>query len=186
MVVANELEVLHRRWAKLEIEGSADSRSLFYFRAASRSGDISTRRVETWLHRASELHRFVLDVGRLPVRAPTSAGTKGGEQVVVDWLRYQRRHRETLCAYQRERLEVIPLFSWSPRDDAWDDKYETYRAFQENHGRAPRVSAGRGPEHALALWARRQRSRHRRGKLPKHLVDELVRLPGWSWRRCPV
>lgn len=190
MSIDDDLQSLFAKWSSLASELSGESggdlaRSLRLYSGETISETFNAMgaRQRNWLANVAALHRFVDSRGRWPHRNwRQRAGTPDAlEERLVNWLREQRRHYSSLCTYQRERLEAIPGFEWSPEEEAWDRKVDGYRAFVAMHGRRPRVSSRNGEERRLAVWAGNQRVAHREGRLPKHRVDELGRLPGWRW-----
>lgn len=184
MSIDDDLRPLFTRWSELasaSISGDEDLvRSLRLFAGETDQAAAQTLgvRQRNWLSNVTALHAFVYDRGRWPHRISrqSASGADAGEVHLVNWLREQRRHNGSLSAYQRERLEAIPAFEWSPREDAWDRQIDGYRAFVIEHDRRPRVSSQDRTELQLAVWANNQRMARRKGRLPKHRIDELDKL----------
>jgi hypothetical protein len=185
MPIADDLRPLFARWSELARTNTPGGdedllKSLRLFAGESSQAAAPTLgvRQRNWLRNVTALHAFVHDRGRWPHRIwrQDTSGADAGEEHLVNWLREQRRHDRSHCAYQRERLEAIPGFEWSPRDEAWDRHVDGYRAFVNEHGRRPRGSSQDRTERKLAVWASNQRTAQRKGRLPKHREDELSKL----------
>jgi hypothetical protein len=182
----NGFEVLQARWAAIAA-GTADPPdpvvrlSLVYFRAAHDPdrGEASSR-VLGWVEKMVAVEGFGAAHGKLPRdgRRARAMPRAGGEVLLAGFLRRQRRSRERLTAYQRERLELLPGFRWWPVEDRWDDRHDAYSRFLEAHGRAPRRQSSTGEEGSLAVWMRDQSVRLRRDRLPAHRAAQLRALIG--------
>lgn len=85
--------------------------------------------------------------------------------MLLMWVRNQRRN-PLLTPEQQLALERIVGWSWSPREDAWDDRLAEVADFFATHGRAPRVRAKDGEEASLGLWLARQRRAVAAGTMP--------------------
>ncbi|GAB3034619.1 hypothetical protein GCM10027052_10520 [Parafrigoribacterium mesophilum] len=190
MSIDDDLQSHFAKWSSLASDESDESdddlvRSLRLYSGESNRDAFNALgvRQRNWLANVRALHQFVDSRGRLPHR--TWRGRKdsadAAEEHLVNWLREQRRHSQSLCTYQRDRLEAIPGFEWSPKEEAWDRKVDDYRAFVIEHDRRPSLSSGSRAEQQLAVWERNQRMAQRDGRLPKHRVDEAGALPGWRW-----
>lgn len=185
MSIADDLRLLFIRWSELARTnthgGDEDlARSLRLFAGESDQAAAQTlgMRQRNWLNNVTALHAFVRDRGRWPHRIwrQGASGADATEEHLVNWLREQRRHHGSLSAYQRERLEAIPGFEWSPREEAWDRQIDGYQAFVIEHARRPRGSSLDRTERQLAVWSSNQRMAQRKGRLPKHREDELNKL----------
>jgi hypothetical protein len=75
------------------------------------------------------------------------------------WVNKQRTYRARLSVEQQRRLEAIPLWSWSPRDDRWNEGFRRLVEYSHKSGttrlRALEVVDG----YRLGNWARKQRDR---------------------------
>jgi superfamily II DNA or RNA helicase len=84
-----------------------------------------------------------------------------------------------LSVDRQRRLEVIPGWTWRPRDAIFLSKIEVLRSFAEREGHA-RVSfdhVERGV--ALGQWVATLRQRHQRLSLEERASLEAI--PGWAW-----
>lgn len=190
MPIADDLQSLLAKWSRLASdprngrgEDLARSLRLYSGETNSEASGVLGVRQRNWLANVAALHRFVDSRGRWPHRIwrQRTDTPYTDEERLVNWLREQRRQYDSLSTYQHERLEAIPGFEWNPKDEAWDRKIDGYRAFVAAHGRLPEVSSRDSEERRLAVWGSNQRIAHRKGRLPKHRIDELDTLPFWRW-----
>ncbi|MFP7761842.1 helicase associated domain-containing protein [Marisediminicola sp. LYQ85] len=144
-------------------------------------------RVIQWTDGRQALEQHIARTGKAPAnnRRPGSA-TRQEELTLAEWSRTQRRADRAgrLCAYQRERLDLIDLFDWDPRETAWMATFNRYARFLGEHGRAPTERRG-AEERTLANWASKQRAAYWSGKLAAHHQAQLQSLPVWGWGRGP-
>src|SRR5690606_36791872 len=116
-----------------------DSRDLRYYQL-DKSADAGIapegkERASVWIRRVRALDQFIDRNERLPKE---NSGD-GDERALADWLRYQRRpaSRDRHCDYQRERLEALPGFTWSPASDRWHRTLAAYSLFIQAYSRVP-------------------------------------------------
>lgn len=112
-----------------------------------------------WAETAHALFIKVSALGRLP-----RAGDPGVDARLLSWVKNQRRNK--LNHFQRAYLELIPGWTWSPRDDHWDKRFGALQQFHSQHGRSPRIRATDADERSLATWAARQRRAAQEATLP--------------------
>lgn len=142
-------------------------------------------RVSHWIERVVEIEEFIAEYGRMPREnnRATRATITPHERALHEFVRYQRRPvtRATHCEFQTRRLEQLPGWSWGPHEDAWQAQFDSYRAFIDDNGGAPRWRSLDGNESTHAAWAARQRRENRKGTLPAHRRAALARLRIWAW-----
>jgi superfamily II DNA or RNA helicase len=110
-------------------------------------------------------------------------GYLDGEYRLGQWVAVQRsRHaKQGIDAERVARLESLPGWSWTPRDERWEDGYAHLLAYVERtgHTRVPRDHRDEDG-YPVGRWVTKQR----------HLLDpqaddeharRLEALPGWSW-----
>ena len=99
------------------------------------------------------------------------------------WVVVQRQlfKRGKLDAARRKRLESLPDWSWDPKTDAWDEKFDVLVQYVAQHGdaRVPPDCDFQGVR--LDLWCRSQRAACARGSLSESRRRRLEELPGWVW-----
>ena len=130
-----------------------------------------------WLHL---LQQYMEEHGELPARVTVYQGMKLGA-----WCCNQRVKRKAalLSQQQREALEAVPLWDWSPptgRRGHFENWLALLRRFVQLHGRLPTQSEqmeGR----ALGMWCNNQRQAQRKGRLAADKQAALAAVDGWWW-----
>ena len=134
-----------------------------------------TRRQAHWLDRLGELEGFLQIERRWPHSNSRRLG-KGREEVLANWVRYQRKREDNLSDLQCRRLEAIPGFSWAPLEDIWNAKCQSYSDFLQCAGRLPSKRAAADDERQLAIWRSTQRRLDNEGHLLAHRIAALRRV----------
>jgi hypothetical protein len=179
-----DLGELRDRWAGVARRHAFENRPLttsllFYFEDIGRKpGGPGVIRRRNWIRLLDELTTWSLQHGRAPTHSRDSSKP---ELRLTNWARYQRRHEADLSPYQRQRVELVPFFLWEPREEEWDERFDELEACLLSAEAMPKHRSSSDADRALARWAERQRASKRRGSLPKHRVDALESLAGWSW-----
>ena len=164
-------------------------RSLLFYRAEHPASPVHPdhppipTRVMQWTQQRERLEVFIGQHGVLPRNNRRDSSTKTGEELsLAEWLRTQRAGDSAgrLCSYQQKRLDAIELFSWDPVESAWEARYNAYRAFVVENGRAPSERRS-DKELTLANWASKRRAAYWAGRLPAYQEEALDRLPIWTW-----
>jgi hypothetical protein len=100
-----------------------------------------------------------------------------------NWVAVQRQlfKRGKLDSARRKRLESLPDWSWNPKTDAWDEKFDVLVQYVAQHGdaRVPPDCDFQGVR--LDLWCRSQRAARARGSLSESRRRRLEELPRWVW-----
>ncbi|WP_163720926.1 DEAD/DEAH box helicase [Mycolicibacterium psychrotolerans] len=100
-----------------------------------------------------------------------------------NWVAVQRQFfkRGKLDPARRKRLESVPDWSWDPKSDAWDLKFDVLAQYVAKHGdsRVPPDCDFQGVR--LDMWCRSQRAACARGSLSESRRRRLDELPGWVW-----
>lgn len=74
---------------------------------------------------------------------------------------------------------------------AWSRRYETLKSFRAEHGRLPFYSEKYGDDN-IGNWVKVQRKiynkpgKYRLHKLAPYCIQELEKVPGWTWEHVPV
>jgi hypothetical protein len=164
------LAKLHTRWAVIAEHPNCnpDDHSLHYYRAAT---DNLTRllagvRVQGWLDRIEQIEAFIQTKNSLPRSAPSRKRSGTDAEAMGDFLQYQRR-ATSITAYQKERVSLLPMFEWEPRDARFDDRLNAYLEYVEATGRSPRLRGPDPVERSLARWMRHCRDQNTAGRLPQ-------------------
>ncbi|MBX9717920.1 MAG: helicase associated domain-containing protein [Microbacteriaceae bacterium] len=144
----------HRRWAaEARMRRFAMTTSAEHY-LAELGADSGSARTGKWLVRCRELEAHVSRTGTFPT---VGKGADPGVRRIAEWVRYQRRAKDSLSDYQRERLELIPGWVWRPQEQRWHDHLHDYENFTRAHGRRPRRRSSDKAETRLAIWHRNQR-----------------------------
>ena len=191
----NPLQHLFARYRALETLDSSqlkddEKRSLRFFRVEQelrRSPEPlenTVDQVHTWVRNVLELELFVARNYQLPrVNRRREPAADPVERRLEQWLNYQTRPATISrhCAYQTDRLAIIPGYSATRLDDQWQSRYDQYRAFLADNRRAPVLRSADPAEKALANWAAKQRLQRRNAVLTAHRAATLDRLEMWTW-----
>jgi hypothetical protein len=164
------LAKLHARWAVIAEHPNCnpDDHSLHYYRAATDDLNrlLAGVRVQGWLDRIEQIEAFIQTKNSLPRSAPSRKRSGSDVEAMGDFLQYQRR-ATSITAYQKERVSLLPLFEWEPRDARFDDRLNAYLEYVEAAGRAPRLRGPDPVERSLARWMRHCRDQNSAGRLPQ-------------------
>lgn len=150
-------------------------RSLDYYLADVGEDPIPTASVQRWVTTVHDLDAFTEATGRLPSASAARPRPRTEEQRLVDRLAYQRRPstRAGMTEYQRARLEILPGFTWDPRDAVWKSWLDAHQLFWETEQRPPRRRSSDPIEASIARWVAHQRAVARAGGLPASRLREL-------------
>ena len=99
------------------------------------------------------------------------------------WVNNQRaaRRQGKLSEERQRKLEALPDWSWDPKSDAWDQKFEVLARYVARHGDS-RVPPGCEFEGVrLSSWCVTQRAAGARGQLSESRRRQLEALQGWAW-----
>ena len=100
-----------------------------------------------------------------------------------NWVTNQRmlRRQGRLSEERQQRLEELPDWSWEPKAEAWDEKFEALANYVAQHGdaRVPPDFEIKGVR--LDWWCRSQRAAAGKGQLSEPRRRRLEALPGWAW-----
>jgi Helicase associated domain len=96
------------------------------------------------------------------------------------WVQNQRSHKDTMELDRRQRLEVLPGWSWDPFSDQWEEGFSYLREFSDREGHCRVPSTFKTNDgYRLGTWVHRQR-RHK-DTMALDRRQRLEALPGWSW-----
>jgi len=101
-----------------------------------------------------------------------------------NWVSNQRlnKSKELLNQDQIERLEALPMWSWDPLAEQWEEAFEHLNLYVQNHGN-PKVPRNYVTNSGFRLerWIRSQRENQSKKLLSQDKIDRLEVLPKWSW-----
>jgi hypothetical protein len=140
-------------------------------------------RASRWEIAFEALNGYVAEFGHARVPDKTHfAGLKLG-----GWVSRQRAEFRdgTLATDRATRLQSLPMWSWNPARDAWDEGYACLVEFQEREGHlhvpVEHVESG----FPLGSWMRSYRRPRGRRSLSGDQRRRLEALPGWSVPLAP-
>lgn len=141
-----------------------------------------------WAAQVRQIDSFVCRFGRLPRSYSSGASGVPREAHLHAWVQRQRKKESNLSEFQFLRLDVIPGFSWSPREDQWEALFEATHSFFTKYERQPRRRSSDPQERKLAGWIRSQnrqivdcRMSQSRVQLVRHWRDELPCPERQAW-----
>jgi superfamily II DNA or RNA helicase len=82
---------------------------------------------------------------------------------------------------RKERLGVLPGWSWEPTTDRWEEGFRHLQEFVKRYGHARVKGDEMIDEYPLGRWCSKQRTRNAKGLLEERRWSRLGALPGWSW-----
>lgn len=99
------------------------------------------------------------------------------------WVQTQRTNysKGTLSADRQRRLQALPRWSWSAREDRWEEGFQLLSLHIEQSGDATVPALYEIGNFKLGLWCTGQRSRYANGTLNPARQERLEQLPGWRW-----
>ncbi|GAB4822657.1 hypothetical protein N2152v2_009703 [Parachlorella kessleri] len=163
---------------------------------------------DAWEQACQQVAAFQRQHGRLPKASPDAQGLPlhPGEGALGLWCTEQQRRKAgskgpPLTAQERAALRALPGWRWwSSRRVTrtwvkvpWELRRQEVEAFYQQHGRLPRLTAGKGSaflpgEKTLGKWVHWQRQCYK-GKRQQPLSEERIAAceatPGWVWEEHP-
>jgi predicted helicase len=108
--------------------------------------------------------------------------TKAGFRI-KGWVALQRSAwREGKMVPSRvAALQTLPGWDWTPRDGAWERKFESLQQYVAVHGTAHVALSETYKGVALGSWVANQRQLFKQEKLTPFQSAALEALPGWRW-----
>ena len=101
------------------------------------------------------------------------------------WVGSQRQahRRGQLDEPRLRKLDALPGWTWSPREDTWREGMAHLLDFvdSEGHGRVPQTYVSEDG-YRLGVWVAGRRRYLKTGKLTPEQIGELEAVPGWVWR----
>ncbi|OBF65975.1 helicase [Mycobacterium sp. 852002-51971_SCH5477799-a] len=100
------------------------------------------------------------------------------------WINNQRRLEaaDKLSADRRKRLEELRGWTWSARDDWWEDGFDELVAYVNRHGNSRVPQSYRTANgFQLGTWVQTQRNQFAESSFDLGRRRRLEELPGWAW-----
>ena len=82
---------------------------------------------------------------------------------------------------RKERLGVLPGWSWEPTTDRWEEGFRHLQEFVKRRGHARVKESELIDGYPLGRWCSKQRRRNAKGPLEERRWSRLEALPEWSW-----
>jgi hypothetical protein len=132
---------------------------------------------DQWEEGFSHLKAFSEHVGhcRVPSNYSFDDGYKFGQ-----WIQVQRTNMSTMDPDRRQRLEVLPGWSWDPLAEQWEDGFAHLKQFSEREGHCQvPVTFKTDKGYRLGVWVAGQRDN--RDEMDPERRQRLEALRGWVW-----
>ena len=116
-------------------------------------------------------------------RVPQSYRTADGFRLGT-WINNQRRLKaaDRLSADRTKRLEGLPSWTWTARDDQWEEGFDRLVTYVNEHGNARVPQSYRTADgFQLGTWVNTQRNQFEEGSFDPGRQRRLEELPGWAW-----
>jgi hypothetical protein len=126
-----------------------------------------------WVLRLHDLEMFAAAHNH---NLPSRGAIDRNEVSLGEWVHHQGQRQHTMCAYAYARLESVPGWTWSRRQDDWADRFADLATFTKEHPDPPSRSATNPDELSLARWVQRKRDAARAGKLSEEKRSALRAL----------
>ena len=81
-----------------------------------------------------------------------------------------------------KQLEALPGWSWTPKQDEWEQKFAQLQKYVRSFGNAKVPDQYIVDGIQLGKWVGKQRQKHKAGNLLPELVARLASLNGWTWK----
>ena len=104
---------------------------------------------------------------------------------LYEWMKIQRSQLKLgkLTDRRRALLESLPGWSWSMKDDRWQNAFQHLKQYCERTGTARVPNEYRDDDgFLLGAWVRTNRRRYLMSQLESDRIKALEALPGWVWR----
>jgi hypothetical protein len=92
-----------------------------------------------------------------------------------------KAEKEEAIESEKERLEKLPGWLWSPTAARKEEAFNLLKEFieREGHARVPAKHVEEG--FALGQWVTSRRQTFKRGKMLLAEQHRLENIPGWTW-----
>jgi superfamily II DNA or RNA helicase len=133
----------------------------------------------SWEFHFGVLQSFVQREGHARVpQGQVESGVNVGSWVATQRSMYRSQN---LASTRVVRLEALPLWSWNPYDDDWEQGLSLILEFVDREGHAQVPAQYRQAEFALGRWVSKRRTEFRTGRLAVDRAARLEEIRGWTW-----
>ena len=135
-------------------------------------------RVAQWENGFDHLARYVAEHGDARVRFDcVFDGFRLGQ-----WVTVQRGNWESLSDERRQRLQELPGWAVSAREDWWEEGFRRLHEYVRRNGHACPPQSYADPDgFQLGSWVAGQRQSNTKGALSAERKARLQKLSGWEW-----
>jgi hypothetical protein len=140
---------------------------------------IAPRQSLEWEDAFSKLVEFSSCEGHVMV--PRQHETVDGFRL-GSWVDYQRRSESSVPAHRKSKLDSIPGWVWSPKQERWEIGFAELMAYVKTHGDAKVPLTHTTPQrYRLGKWVAMVRRKKLKNKLSPDRMKRLESVPGWVW-----
>ncbi len=98
------------------------------------------------------------------------------------WIQNQKAERANMPPERQRILEAIPGWTWSKREDRWDEWIAALDRYVQETGSTVMREDYIDPDgRRLGKWCGKQRTRYRQGLTAADRIAALEAMPGWVW-----
>jgi len=104
-------------------------------------------------------------------------------QKLFAWINMQRSRfsKGNLDSERAARLESLPGWTWTPKEDIWDQWLVLLDAYASANGHSQVPQGYLVDTQDLGRWVSKQRTRYNKGKLEQNRIAQLESFPAWTW-----
>jgi hypothetical protein len=135
---------------------------------------------DSWDSFFTLLLEFSEEFGHVTVpRKPTHYKKWG----LASWVQGQRTNykKGTLEQDRISQLESLSGWSWDPHGELWERTFDALNSYVIENGSATLAKSYVIGDIQLGDWVSTQRTKYKRGRLPKERIERLEALRGWTW-----
>lgn len=140
---------------------------------AELGGSASGPRAERWAAYVQQVDLFFWTFRRMPRASSSGPSGARNETALHAWVTRQRKNESRLSEFQFLRLDSIPGFSWSPREDQWALVFGETQIFLVTFERQPRRRSADSHERKLAGWIRSQNTQIVKDRMRQNRVQTV-------------
>jgi superfamily II DNA or RNA helicase len=104
-------------------------------------------------------------------------------QKLFAWINMQRSRfsKGKLEIERSSRLESLPGWTWTPKEDNWDQWLLLLDTYASTNGHTQVPQGYLVDTQDLGRWVSAQRTRYNKGKLEQDRISRLESFPAWTW-----
>lgn len=138
----------------------------------------------TWHPKEKQFHQtyqqlksFIEKNRRLPLKSTKDPC----EKTLTSWCTHRRKEYKAgkLSQERIAHLEQLPLWSWDPFEDQYQQMYAAIKAWIQANGRLPSQNTNK----TLYTWCSSRRKDYKANTLSQERIAHLEQLPFWYWSK---